>query len=103
MALPESIGTGRGAAAGIGVIHGIGIESPTQIAIFVATTAAVGTTAGIGLLAAWVIGLIVANAGLAVVAGWALIDPNRAAVFHKVLALVVGISSIVLGMIYVTA
>lgn len=103
MALPDSVGTGRGAAAGIGVVHGIGIESPTQIAIFVATTAAVGTTAGIVLLAAWVLGLVIANSALAVLAGWALIDPQRAAVVHEVLAVVVSVASIALGLLYVTA
>ena len=103
MTLPDAAGTGRGAAAGIGVVHGIGIESPTQIAIFVASTAAVGTTAGIALLGAWVLGLVIANSALAVVAGWALLQPERAAVVHRVLALVVGVSSIGLGLLYILA
>ncbi|MEM8708799.1 MAG: hypothetical protein AAGE98_20215, partial [Actinomycetota bacterium] len=101
--LPDSVGAGSGAAAGIGVLHGVGIESPTQIAIFVATTAAVGTGAGTGLLAAWVLGLIVANAGLALVAGWALLDEQRAGRVHKALAVVVAVSSIALGALYVSA
>ena len=103
MALPDTVGSGRAAAAGIGVVHGIGIESPTQIAIFVASTAAVGTGAGIALLGAWVLGLVIANGALALVAGWALLNPERAAVVHRALAVVVGVSSIALGLLYVTA
>ncbi|MEM7143023.1 MAG: hypothetical protein AAF548_18515 [Actinomycetota bacterium] len=94
---------GNGAAAGIGVLHGVGIESPTQIAIFVASTAAVGTGAGIALLAAWVVGLVVANGALALVAGWALIDERRAARVHRALAVVVGVSSLALGAFYLGA
>lgn len=103
LSLPDHVGAGSGAAAGIGVLHGVGIESPTQIAIFVATTAAVGTGAGIGLLAAWVLGLIVANAGLALVAGWALLNERRAAKVHRGLAVVVAVSSIALGLFYISA
>jgi len=101
--LPGTATAGTGSAAGIGVLHGIGIESPTQIAIFVASTSAVGTAAGISLLGAWVAGLIVANAGLAVAASWILVRPAAAAKFHRVLACVVAALSIGLGAFYITS
>ncbi len=104
MDLPTDVnGSGTGAAAGIGMLHGVGIESPTQIAVFVASTAAVGAGAGMGLLVAWVLGLIVANAGLAVLAGWALLDSGRAAMMHRVLAIVVAVGSVGLGLLYLSA
>ena len=101
MALPDTPMAGTGSAAGVGILHGIGIESPTQIALFVSARSVVGFAAGISLLAAWVIGLVVANSVLAVAAGWILVRPNAAAVFHRILAAVVAVLSIGLGLFYI--
>lgn len=92
-----STATGNGTAAGIGVIHGIGIESPTQIAVFVASTSVVGTGGGLLLLVSWVIGLLVANAGLAGLAGLGLLSVEGNFVIYASLAVAVGLASIVLG------
>jgi cytochrome c biogenesis protein CcdA len=93
---------GSGAAAGIGMLHGIGIESPTQIAIFVASTAVAGTTVGLALLGAWVIGLIVANAGLAMLAGMGMLQADRSYPVYATLAVVLGVASLVMGTLYLT-
>ena len=90
-----------GVASGIGMLHGVGIESPTQIAIFVASTSAVGQGAGLGLLVAWCVGLVVANAGLAIAAGRGLLNPDRNAKLYRVLAVVVALASIALGIYYI--
>jgi len=100
--LPTSIdaSSSAGVAGGIGMLHGVGIESPTQIAIFVASTAAVGQAAGIGLLVAWCVGLVVANAGLAIAAGRGLLRPDHNATLYKALAVIVAVASIGLGLYY---
>jgi len=49
---PPEAGTGSGTAAGIGMLHGVGVESPTQVAVFVASTSVVGWTGGLAILAA---------------------------------------------------
>ena len=90
-----------GVAGGIGMLHGVGIESPTQIAIFVASTAAVGQGAGMALLVAWCAGLVVANAGLAIAAGQGLLRPDHNAKLYKALAIVVALASIALGVYYI--
>ena len=82
------------------MLHGIGIESPTQIAIFIASTSVVSTAEGLGLLAAWVIGLVVANAALAVAAGTGLTRPDGNRKLLQALALAVAGVSIVLGLRY---
>jgi hypothetical protein len=57
---------GSSATFGIGMLHGIGAETPTQVLLF-ATAAGVGTTLyGIGVLAAFVGGMLVSNAIVAV-------------------------------------
>lgn len=102
LALPENADAryGNGTAAGIGMLHGVGIESPTQIAIFVASTAAVGVGFGLLLLAIWVAGLLVANAIIAGLAGAGLLQAERSFPIYAGLAIVVSLMSIALGVLY---
>lgn len=102
LALPDSPSASYGhrTATGIGMLHGVGIESPTQIAIFVASSAAAGFLFGISLLAAWVVGLIVANAGLALLAGAGVLNAERSFPIYATLAVIVGVLSVVLGTLY---
>lgn len=92
---------GNGTAAGIGMLHGVGVESPTQIAIFVASTAAVGVSFGLLLLATWVVGLIIANAVIAGLAGAGLLHAERSFPIYATLAVIVSLMSIGLGVLYV--
>ncbi len=103
LALPDEPGAsyGNGTAAGIGMLHGVGIESPTQIAIFVASTAAAGVGFGLMLLGMWVLGLIIANAFLALLAGAGLLNAERSFPVYATLATVVGIASVALGTLYI--
>jgi hypothetical protein len=52
--------TGR-SSFGIGMLHGIGAETPTQVLLFVSAANATGTAASIGLLTSFVAGVILAN------------------------------------------
>jgi len=103
LALPNQpdAGYGPGTATGIGMLHGVGIESPTQIAIFVASTATVGAGFGLMLLGTWVLGLIIANAFLAAVAGAGLLNAERSFPIYATLAVVLSVVSIVLGVLFV--
>jgi hypothetical protein len=102
--LPDRLGAaseaGAGTATGIGMLHGVGVESPTQIAVFVASTSVVGWTAGLAILAAWCVGLVVANSGLAVLAGFGLLEARRNFVVYATVAVLVAIGSIVMGTLY---
>lgn len=103
LALPDQAGGSYGhrTATGIGMLHGVGIESPTQIAIFVASSAAAGVGFGLALLGAWVAGLIIANAVLAVVAGAGLLSAERSFPIYATIAVIVSVLSIALGTLYV--
>lgn len=102
LALPDQAnGYGNGTAAGIGMLHGIGIESPTQIAVFVASTAVVGASTGFVLLAAWVIGLIVANSVLAVLAGFGILQAERNFAIYATIAVIVALGSIAMGVLFI--
>lgn len=46
---------------GIGMIHGVGAETPTQVVLFLAAASAGGVTAGIAVLIIFVLGLVISN------------------------------------------
>jgi high-affinity nickel-transport protein len=52
---------GRRTAFAVGMIHGIGAETPTQIVIFLAAAGAGGKAVGEAVLAAFIIGLLTSN------------------------------------------
>ncbi len=54
------------AAIGIGAIHGVGAETPTQVVVFLAAASAGGILAGLAVLLVFVLGLIVANSAITV-------------------------------------
>jgi cytochrome c biogenesis protein CcdA len=91
---------GAGTATGVGLLHGVGVESPTQIAIFVASSSAAGVGFGLTLLAAWVVGLVIANMGLALAAGAGLLSAERSFPVYATVAVVVSVLSIALGAVY---
>lgn len=103
LALPDQAGAAYGnkTATGIGMLHGVGIESPTQIAIFVASSAAAGVGFGLALLGAWVLGLIIANAVLAIAAGAGLLSAERSFPIYAAVAVLVGVLSIALGALFI--
>ncbi len=92
---------GNGTATGIGMLHGVGVESPTQIAVFVASTSVVGAWGGIVLLLAWVVGLIAANSILAVLAGAGLLHAERNFALYATLAVVVAAMSVAMGVAFI--
>lgn len=99
LALPNDPFSGyRGrTATGIGILHGVGIESPTQIAVFVAATSVSGTGAGLVLLLVWVAGLVVANAALAGFATVGLLHAERSFGVYAAVAAIVAVASIAVG------
>lgn len=54
------------AAVGIGAIHGVGAETPTQVVVFLAAASAGGALTGIAILFVFVIGLVLANTAITV-------------------------------------
>lgn len=102
LALPDTPDAryGSGTAAGIGMLHGVGFESPTQIAVFVASTSIGGTGVGLVLLFGWVVGLIVANSCLALLAGAGMLQAERNFAVYATLAVIVAVLSIAMGSLF---
>lgn len=88
---------GPAASVGIGMVHGIGAETPTQVALLAATAGAGGAGAGIGYLVAFVAGLFMANSAVALGFAGGVMDPARHPLAHRLLGIVVGGASVVMG------
>jgi ABC-type nickel/cobalt efflux system permease component RcnA len=86
------------AAVGIGAIHGVGAETPTQVVVFLAAASAGGVWAGIVVLFVFVLGLIVSNSAitLASVSGFSMASRSQGiqigfGVFTAVMSIGIGI------------
>ncbi|MGH2805954.1 MAG: hypothetical protein ACRDKT_01640 [Actinomycetota bacterium] len=88
------------AALGIGMVHGIGAETPSQVLLFV-TAAGVGSSAlGIGVLALFVAGLLMANTVIAIASTFGFSESARSRRLYVALAVVTAAFSLVLGGAY---
>lgn len=66
-------------AFGIGMLHGIGAETPTQVLLFAAAANATNTVSSLGLLLCFIVGLVAANTVVAAVStlGFRTVLQNR--------------------------
>jgi high-affinity nickel permease len=86
----------------VGLLHGTGASTPTQVVLF-ATTAAAGSTGDAALvLAAFVLGLIVTDLGIAAVWVSGLVGARRAPRVQLGLGVVTGVASLTLGALILT-
>jgi ABC-type nickel/cobalt efflux system permease component RcnA len=91
---------GRGTAFGVGMIHGIGAETPTQVLIFLAAAQAGGKTAGVVLLLCFVAGLLTSNSVVALAAtfGYRRIEANFTV--YAAVSLVTAFFSLTIGALF---
>ena len=85
---------------GIGMIHGVGAETPTQVLLFATAAGVAGGAAGVVLLAVFVLGLFLANTGVAIATSLGFNTGKRLPVVFLALAGLTAVSSLTLGMLY---
>ena len=86
----------------VGLLHGTGAETPTQIALFAAAGASGSTAAAALILGAFVAGLVLADLGIA--AAWlsGVLGSRRAPRVQIALGAVTGLASLTLGLLILT-
>ena len=86
----------------VGLLHGTGAETPTQVVLFASAGASGSRSAAALILVAFVAGLVVADLGIA--AAWlsGLLGSRRAPRVQIALGLVTGTASLVLGALILT-
>lgn len=92
----------RRAALGVGMIHGVGAETPTQVLLF-ASAAGAGTALGGGVvLVSFLVGLMLSNSLVAVLSMFGFAERERFPRVYVAMALAVAAFSLFLGVTYLT-
>ncbi len=86
---------------GVGMIHGVGAETPTQVLIFLTAAGAGGRTAGIAVLLAFIIGLLGSNSLIAVGSAWGFLRASTNFPLYATVAVLTAVFSLVLGTLFV--
>lgn len=91
---------GRVTAFAVGMIHGIGAETPTQILLFLVAVQAGGRLAGALLLITFLVGLLASNSLVALSSTLGLLSAERNFFLYATVAALAGALSLVLGVLY---
>ncbi len=91
---------GQGTSFAVGLLHGIGAETPTQVVIFLAASGAGGVSSGIFVLATFLIGLFTANSALAIASASGFLAAGRSFKVYATISAITGCASFVLGLIF---
>jgi len=88
------------AAFGIGMLHGIGAETPTQVVLFAAAADAGGRVAGFAILLCFVAGLLCSNTGLSMLFAQGYSKVRSLAALSVGLGAVTGLFSVGVGTLF---
>jgi high-affinity nickel-transport protein len=90
----------KGTAFLVGMLHGIGAETPTQILIFAAAAGAGGEVAGVAVLAAFLVGLMSSNSLITVGSAFGFLQASKNFALYASIAVITGVFSLVLGVLF---
>ncbi|MDQ3954026.1 MAG: hypothetical protein M3285_00555 [Actinomycetota bacterium] len=88
-------------AFGIGALHGVGAETPTQVLLFVAAAGVTGKLGGFVMLFAFVIGLLISNTAIAIAGTLGFKGADRNFGVYATIAVVTAAVSLALGFLFV--
>jgi hypothetical protein len=92
---------GGGVALGVGMVHGIGFETPTQALVFVTAAGAGSRVAGLLVLACFLAGLLAANTVVAAVTTLGFTGAGSRTRLYTAASLFAAAASLALGLLYV--
>jgi cytochrome c biogenesis protein CcdA len=92
---------GRRTAFGVGMIHGVGAETPTQLVIFLAAAGAGGPVLGELLLAAFLLGLLTSNSLITLGSAYGYMRATQNWRLYVTVAVATAVFSLVIGTLFV--
>jgi high-affinity nickel-transport protein len=91
---------GRLSAFLVGMIHGVGAETPTQVLIFLAAAGAGGTTIGLILLGCFLVGLLTSNTFVAAAGTFGFLSATRNFAIYVTVSVLTASFSLAIGAIF---
>ena len=91
---------GRRTAFGVGMIHGVGAETPTQVLIFLAAAGANGKGPGVVVLLAFLVGLLASNSLITLGSSFGFLRASQNWKIYVTVAVLTGIFSLVIGTLF---
>jgi high-affinity nickel-transport protein len=96
----EMTAYGPKTAFGVGMIHGVGAETGTQVLLIAAIGGASSQGLGVPMLASFIVGLLISNSIVVVVTATGFIASRVRERLYIVVGLVAGTFSLVIGMTF---
>jgi hypothetical protein len=91
---------GTRTALGVGMIHGIGAETGTQVLLIAAVGGASSAGLGVPMLLAFVLGLLISNFVIVVVSSVGFVASQTREMIYVVVGAVAGVFSLVIGAVF---
>jgi cytochrome c biogenesis protein CcdA len=91
---------GRGTAFGVGMIHGVGAETPTQLVIFLTAAGAGGPVLGELLLAAFLLGLLASNSLITLGSAYGYMRATQNWRLYVTVAILTAVFSLLIGTLF---
>jgi high-affinity nickel permease len=91
---------GRGTAFGVGMLHGIGAETPTQVVIFLTAAGAGGPVAGIIILVVFLVGLLASNTLITLGSAFGFVTASKNWTLYVTIAVLTATASLVIGTLF---
>ena len=91
---------GSRSAFGVGMIHGIGAETPTQVLIFLAAAGAGGKMVGLTLLGCFLVGLLTSNTLIALAGTFGFLGATRNFRLYVGVSVATAIFSLAIGSLF---
>jgi high-affinity nickel-transport protein len=93
---------GRGTAFVVGMVHGVGAETPTQILIFLTAVTVGGKAAGEAVLLTFLIGLLVSNTMITLGSTFGFLRASQNWKIYVTVAVLTGTFSLVIGLLFLS-
>ena len=97
---PERQAYGARSCFVLGLIHGAGAETPTQVVLFATAAGAGGVVVGSLVLLAFVFGLLICNSGMSLLASLGFRQARHRVVFSLSLGVLTGVFSSIVGVLF---
>jgi hypothetical protein len=91
---------GRGTAFAVGMIHGVGAETPTQVLIFLAAAGAGGRLVGVLVLASFIVGLLASNSLITIGSAFGFLRASKNFPLYATVAVITAVFSLAIGILF---